>query len=58
MTIQDLLKMGVDEATKWLIDNQYDFELSTKARAGKSMKECRHCIGGGCCMCNDTGYEV
>ena len=23
----------------------------------KPLQECHHCVGGGCCMCNDTGYE-
>jgi hypothetical protein len=30
MQIQDLLKMDMSEATQWLIDNQYDFEITKK----------------------------
>jgi len=30
MKIEDLLKMDMSEATQWLIDNQYDFELIKK----------------------------
>lgn len=30
MNIQDLLKMDMGECVEWLIENQYDFELTRK----------------------------
>lgn len=40
MKIQDLLKMDMGEATQWLIDNQYDFELVDREEASKLLSDC------------------
>ena len=37
MKMQDLLKMDMGEATQWLIDNQFDFELVPKEPTQKML---------------------